>query len=316
MVTETTVSAVSLPQQPLGVEVYDRDADASSAPASGGFRKLMSDVADKVRRATPTDIVNSGGQINFGLRAVADGFSVLSALREGSKSPPRLIASLMTLSSEVLGVFFKDNPITAEERDQYRKQSWSQYFFTKTKQSLDPVHHIGETSGMALMLNGLFTSISGLRQSTPAMRSWEIWQGVFSAVAGIFMTYMPVRERAWQFSSLTFVARTPVAWLQARRAYSYGYPDVGVRAGDWQQGAKFVLNQLSTAFGFFYGGVHKLPDGTIVRVANNKNAASAAPSVPPLAVAESERTTPATQVQAQSAAREAKAMSAEIRSVS
>ena len=302
MVSEITVSAVSLPQQPLGVEVYDRDADASNASSSGGLRKLMNDVADKVRRVTPTDIVNHGGQINFGMRAVADGFSVWSAIREGSKSPPRLIASLITLGSEVMGVFFKDNPITAEERDAYRKQSWSEYFFTKTKQSMDPVHHIGEASGMALMLNGLLTAISGIRQSTPAMRSWEIWQGVFTSVAGMFMTYMPVRERAWQLSSLTFVARTPFAWLQARRAYGYGYPDVGVKAGDWQQGAKFVMNQLSTAFGFFYGGVRKLPDGTIVRI--EKKAEPVDATLSPR-VSEKLATVPSSKVDAQSADRAA-----------
>ena len=319
LLPETSVSAHDLPQlpsAPLGVDVYDPKGPEESHGTRGGWQGMLNRFADGVRHITPAAIVNSGGQINFGIRAVADGFSVWSALREGSKSPPRLIASLITLTSEVLGTFFKDEPITEEESDRYRKQSWQEYFVTKTKQSMDPVRHIGEASGMALILNGFFTAVSGIRQSSPGMRSWEIWQGAFTTVAGIFMTYMPVRERAWQLSSLTFLARTPFAWLQARRAYGAGYPDMGVRAGDWQQGAKFFFNHLSTAFGFFYGGVHKNPDGTIVRIAKGEKGAPATVNqgnLPP--AADKQGLAPSTKVEALSAQHEANEAIAEARSV-
>lgn len=224
-----------------------------------------------VRGITPESVVNRGSQFNFGFKASADIMSVWSSVRKGSASPARLVASLITLFTELLGVAYKEKGVLEEKQEEYKRMSLPSYIVEKTKEAFNPKDHILETVGLATIGNGIFTTISGFNQSVSKRISWEIFQGIMTTVAGIIMNYMPDRERAWQLSTAVFWTRAPVAGKQAYNAYFTGVPEKGIAKGDWQQGAKWVLNQTSNLFGVFYGGVRKLPDGTIVRIGKDED---------------------------------------------
>lgn len=224
-----------------------------------------------VRKRTPDGFVNRGSQFNFGLKATADIMSVWSSVRKGSASPARLTASLITLFTEVLGVFYKEKGIPEDQEQKYKKMNAGEYLLQKTKEGFNPKDHILETVGLATIGNGIFTTISGLNQSVKTRVSWEIFQGIMTTAAGLIMSYWPNRERAWQISTAIFWTRAPVAGKQAYNAYYHGVPEKGIAKGDWQQAAKWVLNQTSNLFGVFFGGVRKLPDGTIVRIGKDED---------------------------------------------
>lgn len=223
-------------------------------------------VVHHVRDITPAAIVNSGSQVSLGMRALADLLSVSSSIRKGSASPNRLIASLITLGSELMGIVFKERSITVEKQQEYREMGTVQYVGTKTLEALNPRDYILETNGLATIINGVFTTRSGIHQSVKTRISWEILQGAITTVAGLFMLYMPNRERAWQISHGIFTLRAPVAGKQAWNAYTTGVPEKNIAKGDWQQGAKWFLNQAANGFAVFFGGVKKLPDGTVVSI--------------------------------------------------
>lgn len=245
------------------------------APAQGdgrapslvvNHRNPWDSLVAKVRDHTPAWVVNSASQFNLGLKGAADLMSIWSAVRKGSASPPRLIASGITLFSEGCGLFFKEKaPSDAKERE-YQSMSLPQYAVAKTVEGFNPKDHILETNGLATILNGIFTTASGIRQSSKGHISMETWQGALTSLAGAFMVYMPERQRAWQISHTIFLSRLPFAASQSYTAYFHGYPDASppVAKGDWQQAAKLVLNQSSNVFAWFYGGVKKMDDGRIV----------------------------------------------------
>ena len=238
--------------------------DAPTKKPRGNFDSFIA----KVRDATPAWLVNSGTQISLGFKACADGLSVWSSVRKGSSSPWRLTGSLITLGAEILGTKIPEKKITEEKQQEYTQMSKWQYFVTKTREAFNPKEHIAETSGLALIINGFCVAMSGLKQSSKNKKSWEILQGAMTSVAGIIMNYMPDRERAWQIAHTTFMIRSVPAALQARDAWKFGFPEASppVAKGDWQQGAKWVLNQIANLFGTFYGGVKKLPDGSIEHI--------------------------------------------------
>lgn len=128
--------------------------------------------------------------------------------------------------------------------------------------------------------------------------SAELWTGLMTVAAGTAMNFIPDQDRAWQVSTGIFLSRALPAYNNAARAYKYGKPAIenplypagasvnnpfGVSAkvwrdfrkanpdhwkaepGDWMQMGKFALNQGSNVFGLFYGGVTKMPDGSIVK---------------------------------------------------
>ena len=237
---------------------------AKPAPAKSG--NPFDGMIAKVRAATPAAVVNSGSQINLGLKASADVMSVWSSVRKGSASPNRLIASLITLASEVCGVFYKEKGVSDEKQLEYKQMGLPKYIAAKTMEGFNPKDHILETNGLATILNGVFMARSGMVQSVKGKVSWELWQGVMTTAAGLFMSYMPDRERAWQISHGIFFVRAPVAGKQAWDAYFTGVPEKGIAKGDWQQSAKWVLNQASNVVAELYGGVKKLPDGSIVKL--------------------------------------------------
>ncbi|MEJ0009834.1 MAG: hypothetical protein WDN72_04495 [Alphaproteobacteria bacterium] len=268
---ESPPAAASLPaMQPDAARDDDAPDADEAAPKRSGFNAWLDRNADGIRRATPAGIVNSGSQIKLGLQAGADTMSIWSAMRKGSSSPWRLVASVITLAGEGLGIVYKEKPYTVEERESYKRMSWPQYLGVKTLQAFHPKDHIGETVGLAFEFNGIFTALSGIAQSSKRSVSWEIFQGVMTTVAGACLSYMPNREKAWQLAIAAFWTRAPVSAQQSYVAYRYGYPDKNIAPGDWQQGAKWVLNQTSNLVGFVYGGIKKLPDNTIVRVADDE----------------------------------------------
>jgi len=219
-----------------------------------------------IRRYTPNFVVNSGSQFNFAFKAAADTMSIWSSVRKGSASPARLVASLTTLGSELLGMVYKEKRITEKQDQYYDSLSKPGYIVEKIKEGLNPKDHILETVGLATIANGIFTTVSGILQSSKKRTSWETFQGMMTVAAGLCMSFIRDRERAWQWSTAMFWTRAPVAGKQAWDAYYHGFPDKNVAAGDWQQAAKWGLNQTSNVFGFLYGGVKKLPDGTIVHI--------------------------------------------------
>ena len=228
----------------------------------GGFDNFVAWIRDK----SPDWVVNNGSRFNFGFKAMADVMSLWSSVRKGSSSPARLVASVVTLFTELLGIGCAEKKITEEKQKEYSEMSVFRYGVVKTKEAFNPREHILETVGLATIANGIFTVISGVNQSVKTRLSWEILQGALTAVAGLFMTYMPDRERAWQISTGVFWTRAPVAGKQAWNAYKIGVPEKNIASGDWQQGAKWMLNQTSNLFGVVFGGVKKLPDGSIIHI--------------------------------------------------
>ncbi len=222
----------------------------------------------KARDASPAWLVNNGSRLCLALKFSADGFSIASAQRRGSKSPWRLKASLVTMGAEVLGMIFPEKDISDEKRASYLKMSPLKFFGTKTVEALNPRDYITETSGLALIVNGAFMALSGKAQSSPGNRSPEILQGLMTSAAGMLMTYWPDRERAWQLAHTTFIARSVPALKQVHKAYYVGNPAATppVRPGDWYQGAKWVLNMGANFTGTLYGGVKKMPDGSILHI--------------------------------------------------
>jgi hypothetical protein len=218
--------------------------------------------ANTIRQGTPAPIVNRGSQINFALMAAADAMSVWSGVK--FKSYSRVWASSITLFTAILGIIYDEKPQSEEHHKKLAEQSWLNFAWEKTKNAFNPKDHILATAGLSTIVNGVLMARSGLKQSTPGKKSWETLQGALTAVAGMVMTYLPDRERAWQISKSIFWIRAPVAALQAHDALHYGIPEKNIDKGDWQQWAKWVFNQTANVFGFLYGGVEKKPDGTIV----------------------------------------------------
>lgn len=220
-----------------------------------------------IRDKSPDWLVNHGSQVSFSLKTAADGLSVWSAVRKGSQSPWRLAGSLITLFTGFLGINIPEKAITEEKQQEYAQMSRWQYFVAKTKEAIfNPKDHIAETSGFALILNGFCLAMSGIAQSSKNYKSKETIQGMMTAAAGMIMTYMPDRERAWQLAHTTFMIRSVPAAFQAHDAYFKGNPEKNIAPGDWQQGAKWVLNQIANIVGTLYGGVKKQPDGSIVHI--------------------------------------------------
>ncbi len=221
----------------------------------------------RVRDKSPDWLVNRGSQVSFSLKTAADGLSVWSAVRKGSQSPWRLAGSLITLVAGFLGTQIPEKKIPEEKQQEYAQMSRWKYFVTKTREAIfNPRDHIAETSGFALILNGFCLAMSGIVQSSKNHKSKETIQGIMTAAAGMIMTYMPDRERAWQLAHTTFMIRSVPAAFQAHDAYFKGNPEKNIAKGDWQQGAKWILNQIANIVGTFFGGVKKLPDGSIVHI--------------------------------------------------
>lgn len=220
----------------------------------------------KVREVSPAWLVNNGSRISLMFKGLADGLSVWSSVRVGSQSPWRLAASLTTLFSELLGIRYAEKGVTDEQQRAYAKMSTWQYATAKLRQAFNPKEHISETAGVALIANGLMMAMSGISQSVKGRVSLEIAQGLFTSAAGAMLTFIPDRERAWQWAHGTFIIRSVPAAGQAYNAYYTGVPEKNIAKGDWQQGAKWVSNQIANLVGTFYGGVKKLPDGSIVHI--------------------------------------------------
>lgn len=272
--TTRTSAAAPVGLEPPTTSGADQPLQANEIVFSKNLGQLKSStsenvidrLATKIREKSPDWLVNSGTQVNFAFKASADTMSIWSSIRRGSASSWRFAGSAVTLAAELLGTVYKEKRISEERQKAYDAMSLPKYIGAKTLESCNPKEHILETVGLATIVNGVCTAISGLTQSSKKKVSWEIAQGALTAVAGIIMNYMPDRERAWQLSTAIFWTRAPVAGKQAWEAYFHGYPDRGIIKGDWQQAAKWGLNQSSNLFGFFYGGVKKLPDGTIVHI--------------------------------------------------
>ena len=239
-----------------------RETKPPALESKGGFDGFV----ERVRRVTPAFIVNNSSQLNLGSRAIADAMSMWSGLRKGSQSYPRFIAGGVALFAEILGVFYTEKEEDPALQARYQKASWPEYIWMKTRQAFDPKNHIMQTIGFTTVLNGVLTTVSGVNQSSRGKWSYESIQGAMTVLAGLVISYLPNRERAWQLASTIFFTRAPPSAMQAYQAYYHGYPDKNIAKGDWQQGAKFVLNQLANTIGVFYGGVKKLPDGTIVHI--------------------------------------------------
>lgn len=220
----------------------------------------------KVRDGSPAWLVNNGSRISLAFKGIADGLSVWSSLRKGSQSLWRLAASATTLFSEVLGISFTEKGISEEQQRAYAEMSTWQYCVTKVREAFNPKQHITETAGVALVVNGGFMAMSGVSQSVKGRVSWEIAQGLMTSAAGAMLTFIPDRERAWQWAHGTFIARSVPAATHAYNAYYTGVPEKNIAPGDWQQAAKWVSNQLANLIGTAYGGVKKLPDNSIVHI--------------------------------------------------
>ena len=268
------VLAASSAAPAASVVAKDQPGESANSEASAPTAATKGFVS-WVRDKTPASLVNSGTEANFAFKASADGLSVWSSVRKGSASPARLVASSITLLTEILGIFYKEKEIQPEKQREYREMSWPKYVLVKTKEAFNPKDHILETVGLATIANGVFTTISGIAQSSKNHSSWEKIQGAMTVVAGMLMSYMPDREKAWQLSTIAFWTRAPAAYMQAKDAYFKGNPEKNIQKGDWQQAAKWVLNQTSNLFGFFYGGVKKMPDGSIIHIGKKGNNLSA-----------------------------------------
>ena len=258
---------VPVPAVVATVEQASPNTDKSNKKNHGAVNWIDSRIAD-IRNVSPAWLVNNGSRLCLGFKFSADGFSVASALRKKSPSPWRLRASLVTMGGEVLGMIFPEKDISDEKRASYLKMSPLQFVGTKTLEALNPRDYITETSGLALMVNGAFMAMSGKAQSSPGKLSSEIWQGLMTSAAGMIMTYWPDRERAWQLAHTTFILRSVPALEQAHKAYFTGNLDASppVYPGDWYQGVKWVLNMIANVTGTLYGGVKKMPDGSILHI--------------------------------------------------
>ena len=166
----------------------------------------------------------------------------------------------------LISIFYKEKTISGDQEKNYKDMGLPKYVLTKTKEAFDPKNHILETNGLATILNGGFMAMSGISQSVHGKLSAEFWQGLMTTAAGLVMNYMPDRERAWQVAHGIFTVRAPVAGVQAYNAYFKGVPEKNIAKGDWQQAAKWVFNQASNVVAICYGGVKKLPDGSIIHI--------------------------------------------------
>jgi hypothetical protein len=260
------VAAEEAAREEFTKEEVAQNTDQRQASGSPKAHSSFDGFVARVREASPIWIVNNGSRISLAFKGLADGLSVWSSLRKGSQSPWRLGASLTTLGSELLGIAYAEKTISDEQELRYTQMSTWQYVTTKIRQAFNPKEHITETAGVALIANGLMMSMSGASQSVKGRVSWEIAQGLFTSAAGAMLTFIPDRERAWQWAHGTFIARSVPAAKHAYNAYYTGVPEKNIAAGDWQQGAKWVSNQIANLLGTFYGGVKKLPDGSIVHI--------------------------------------------------
>ncbi|MCI5048839.1 MAG: hypothetical protein MRY32_00695, partial [Rickettsiales bacterium] len=219
-------------------------------------------LADHVRHATPAIIVNNGARLVFGMRAIADAMSIKSGWQY--QSPLRAAASSISLAGLCMGLVFTEKPVSEEERESYKDMSAWEYIPLRLKHALNPMDHVTSTVGLATIPNGVLMAMSGMRQHVPGKVPWELIQGCMTVAAGSALNFLPDQERAMQLAHGIFTIRAPFAYAQADRAWRRGIPEKGIPAGDTGQMGKFFFNQLSNVGGFFYTGVIKRPDGTIV----------------------------------------------------
>lgn len=263
-------------------------ADAKSASQTGPVG-AFDRFAERVREATPAWVVNNGSRINFAIKGLADSMSIASSVRRGSQAPARLAANLITLGSLIPGSIYQEKQITAEEASAEAQLNPLQYIGHRLKYALNPRDHVVETVGVATMLNGALTVASGLAQSSRRQWSWELLTGACTVAAGSALTFMRDRQRAWQTWTGIFIGRMPFKALQSEQAWNRGYTDRGIRPGDKYQGANLGLQLFGNVFSTFYGGVKKMPDGTIVHLGEGEQV----PQAKLTHVAEHERAMPA-----------------------
>ncbi len=233
-------------------------------------------ITDAVRRATPAWVVNNGSRINFAIKALADSMSIASSIRPGSRSNPRLFANLITLGTLIPGSLYKEKAPTEEDLAHERSLKPLDYVGLKIKNALNPRDHVVETVGLATILNGALTVASGVAQSSRKQLSWELATGAFTIAAGSALTFMQDRQRAWQSWTGIFLGRVPFKVAQSEQAWSRGYKDGDIKPGDKYQGMNLAVQLFGNVFSTFYGGVKKMPDGTIVHF-GAKPAAAALP---------------------------------------
>ena len=273
----TADTAKELPSWHKEIDVHQEKLDKQSKHGFGrfweAFKERKQAFVDHTRDKTPASVINNGSRINFGLKAIADGMSIASALRPGSRSIPRLIANVPTFLTMFPGVYYKEEPVSKQDQAKYDKMGRLEYIGTKVKQAFDPKHHIVELVALATMWNGAFTTLSGVRQSTfkgVTLKNWtgkvssEIWQGLMTVVAGAILDFSKDREKAWQLSTSIFLWRIPFKAHQAYTAYYVGYPEKGAAPGDWKQFGNFALQQAANVFGLFFTGIKKTDDGKII----------------------------------------------------
>jgi len=223
-------------------------------------------VTRAVREATPAWIVNNGTRINFALKALADSVSIASALRPGSGSPARLAANVITLGTLIPGTIYEEKPNSEAVDAAEQHMGTMDYIGHRLKYALNPRDHVVETVGAATMLNGMLSMVSGAMQSSKRQLSWELVTGALTVVAGGALTFMHDRQRAWQSWTGIFLGRTPFKLLQSEQAWNRGYTDRDIRPGDKYQGMNLAVQLAGNVFSTFYGGVKKLPDGSIVHL--------------------------------------------------
>lgn len=245
-----------------------------------GLGDVWDNITDNVRSVTPAFVINNGSRFNFGFRAAADVASMVSGQK--FDSPYRTAASAISLAGLSLGLFFKEEPPTEERKERIKQMPLGEYIAMRVKDSFDPKHHVMATVGMATIPNGVLMAISGYQKRIPGHAPWELYQGLMTVAAGMSLNFIPDQERAWQTATAIFTIRAPFAAKQAHTAYYYGQakPDLGFEPrspkefpgdwktppGDYMQALKFVFNQTSNLFGFFYGGIHKDEQGNIIRL--------------------------------------------------
>ena len=256
------------------------------------LKRLWDGFVDKSREITPASVINNGSRVNFGLKAVADSMGIASALgvritkdksKQGVKSWPRFIANVITSSTLVPGVLYKEKPVDDDDIKRYQNMGTLEYVGTKIKQAFNPRDYVVETVSLATFLNGLFTSYAGIKQSNFSgihplhMKSWknvsfEVVQGALTSIAGAALGLIPSRERAWQVSTAVFMWRIPVKYAQAHTALFKGYPNANppVPKGDPFQMINFGLQQTSNIFGMLFAGIKKTEDGQIIRLGKDE----------------------------------------------
>lgn len=249
--------------------------DAITSPAQGsavvrGFDR----VTQAVRQATPAWIVNNGSRINFALKALADSMSIASSIRRGSEAPARLWANSITLASLIPGSLYQEKASSDAEDAAEAKLSPLAYVGRRLSYALNPRDHVVETVGVATILNGALTIASGAAQSSKRQLSWELVTGAFTMAAGGALTFLHDRQRAWQSWTAIFIGRTPFKVMQSEQAWNRGYTDRDIKPGDKYQGMNLAVQLFGNVFSTFYGGVKKLPDGSIVHLGRHRDQAN------------------------------------------